>query len=86
MLLGFLNPFKKNTNNLEITKPLISKVFKSAVVLCTSPLSVGSKIYSDKYSGSVYNMNIWYVELREKGRRIFIPTSNFYDKTIEIAD
>lgn len=87
MSLKFLNPFLYSTpTSTEVTKPLISKFFKSFVVFYTSPLEMGSKVAVDRHSGIIRNMNIWYVELKAKGRRTFIPTSFFYDKVIEIFD
>ncbi len=87
MLLKFLNPFKQNNlANSEITKPLMQKIYKSILVLYTSPIQTGKKIAVDRYSGVVKDINLWYVKLQTSKRSIFIPTSFIYDKIIETQD
>jgi len=87
MILKLLNPFKQNNlTNSEITKPLMQKIYKSALVLYTSPLQVGKKIAVDRYAGVVQNINLWYIKLQSNRRSIFIPTSFIYDKIIETQD
>lgn len=85
MFLGFFNPFNSpNLMTSEITKPLVQKIYKSFIVLYTSPLYVGRKVTIDKYSGCVANANLWYIKLIDKNRSIYIPTSFIYDKIVEI--
>ena len=87
MLLKFFNPFRQNNlTTSEITKPLMQKIYKSILVLYTSPIQIGKKITVDKYAGVVRYINLWYVKLQTNKRSIFIPTSFIYDKVIETQD
>jgi len=85
MFLNFINPFKRqNLANTEITKPLMQKIYKSLIVLYTSPISLNQTVAVDRYSGKVKSINLWYTTLVSKHKRIYIPTSFIYDKIIEV--
>lgn len=85
MISNFLNPFKPNSpSNTEVAKPLVQKIYKSFIVLYTSPISKGMKVGIDKYGGMVQNIDLWYCKLSSKGEFIYIPTSFIYDKVIRV--
>lgn len=87
MLLGLFSPFKRtNVPNSVITRPLMQKIYKSFIVLCTAPLSIGKKVSVDRYEGVVQNMSLWYVKLKSRCRHVYIPTSFIYDKIIEVDE
>ncbi|KAI5151391.1 hypothetical protein ENBRE01_2107 [Enteropsectra breve] len=77
---------KKVLGNSDISRPLTQKLYKSMIVLCTSPLKAGTQTSIDKYSGIVKSTSLWYCQLRSKNKRIYIPTSFIYDKIIEIHE
>ncbi|OQS53733.1 hypothetical protein EHP00_753 [Ecytonucleospora hepatopenaei] len=85
MFLDFLR-FITKTNNADLTKVLKDKMYKSAFVYITKPFAVGSKITiegnSSSYSGTVEDVNLFYVKLREYRKETFVPTSFIYDKVI----
>lgn len=64
----------------------MQKIYKSFIVLCTAPLSIGRKVSVDRYEGVVQNMGLWYVKLRSRSRQVYIPTSFIYDKIIEVDE
>lgn len=86
MFLKLFNPFKQhNLTSTEITKPLMQKIYKSLIVLYTSPITTNQNITIDRYAGTVKSVNLWYVTLVSKQKRIYIPTSFIYDKIIEVS-
>lgn len=85
MFLRLLNPFRQSSLTAsEVARPLVQKIYKSFIVLYTSPLCPGRRVTIDKYAGCVGSVNLWYVKLVSKHRSVYIPTSFVYDRVVEV--
>lgn len=86
-MLWFLSPLKAGViGNPEVTRPLTQKIYRSLIMLYTSPFGRGDKILVDRYQGVVQGMGMWYLRLKSSNKTVFIPTSFIYDKPIELFD